>query len=65
MGISAAILGSIGGLCAVMGVVTALDVLPDIGEQYTVMFWFVLSAILLLSSIALSVGRGGGNGGYD
>lgn len=65
MGITAAILGGVGGLCAVLGVVTALDVLPDIGEQYTVMFWFVLSAILLLSSIALSVGRGGGNGGYD
>ena len=61
MGIMAAIVGGIGGLCAVLGIVTAVEVLPNIGEQYTVMFWFVLSAILLLGSIALAVGRGGGS----
>lgn len=64
MGAIAAILGGIGGLCAVLGIVTALEVLPDIGEQFTWMFWFVLSAILLLGSIAMSVGRAGG-GGYE
>ncbi len=65
MGITAAILGGVGGLCAVLGIVTVLEVLPDIGEQYTMMFWFSLAAICMLSSIAISVGRGGGNGGYD
>ena len=57
MGTIAAILGGIGGLCAVMGIVTALEVMPALGEQFTWMFWFVLSAILLLSAIAMSLGR--------
>ena len=60
MGIIASILGGIGGLCAVIGIVTALEVMPDIGAQFTWMFWFVLSAILLLGTIAIAVGRGGG-----
>ena len=59
MGIIAAIIGGIGGLCAVMGIVTAVEVIPLITPQLTWMFWFVLSAILLLGSIALSLGRGG------
>ena len=60
MGIIASILGGIGGLCAVIGIVTALEQMPDIGAQFTWMFWFVLSAILLLGTIAIAVGRGGG-----
>jgi len=63
MGIMAAILGSVGGLFAVLGIVTALEVLPDIGDEFTVAFWFMLSVILLLGSIASSLGRG--QGGYD
>ena len=59
MGIIAAIIGSIGGLCAVMGIVMALELIPPIVEQFTWMFWFVLSAVLLLASIAFAVGRGG------
>jgi len=57
MGISAAIIGAIGGLSAVMGVVTALKVIPSVMPELTWMFWFVLSAILLLASIALAQGR--------
>ena len=60
MGTIAVIAGAIGGLCAVLGIVTALEVPLNIGDQFTWMFWFVLSAILLLASIAFSVGRGGG-----
>ena len=63
MGAIAAIAGGIGGLCAVLGIITATEVLPPMGEQFTWMFWFVLSAILLLASIAFAVGRGGG--GYE
>jgi len=59
MGIMAAIIGGIGGLCAVMGIVTAVEVIPLITPQLTWMFWFVLSAILFLGSIALALGRGG------
>jgi len=62
MGTLSAIVGAIGGLCAVMGIVTALEIVPLMSAQFTWMFWFVLSAIFLLGSIALTVGRGGG---YD
>jgi hypothetical protein len=55
----AAIIGGIGGLCAVMGIITAVEVIPLITSQLTWMFWFVLSAILLLGSIAIALGRGG------
>jgi len=57
MGISAAIIGAIGGLSAVMGIITALKVIPSVMTELTWMFWFVLSAILLLASIALAQGR--------
>ena len=58
MGAMAAIVGALGGLCAVMGVITAAEIIPLIGAQFTWMFWLVLSAILLLASIALALGRG-------
>ena len=57
MGISAAIIGAIGGLSAIMGIVTALKVIPSVMLELTWMFWFVLSAILLLASVALAQGR--------
>jgi hypothetical protein len=60
MGLFAALLGAIGGLCAVMGIVTAMEVIDPIADQLTGMFWLVLSAILLLGSIAVSQGRGPG-----
>ena len=59
MGIMTVITGAIGGFCAVMGIITAVEVIPLITPQLTWMFWFVLSAILLLGSIALALGRGG------
>ena len=62
MGMLAWIFGIIGGLCMVMGVVTAADVVPPLGTEFTWMFWFVLSAILFLVTIAFAVGR---SGGYD
>ncbi len=62
MGIFAAILGGIGGLSGIMGVITALDVLDDpiiskLGDGEYI-FWFLVAAILLLGSIAMSVGSG-------
>ena len=59
MGAIAAIVGTIGGLCAVMGIITAAEIIPLIGAEFTWMFWFVLSAILLLACIAFALGRGG------
>ncbi len=59
MGITAAIIGGIGGLCAVMGIVTALGVvdLVMLMPQLTWDFWFSLSAIFLLAAIAFALGR--------
>ena len=63
MGIFAAILGGIGGLCAIFGIITALEVVTiDIDADLTWGFWFMLSGILFLSSIAISVGYKGGMG---
>ena len=58
MGILAWAFGIIGGLCAVMGIITAAEVIPVLIGEFTAMFWMVLSAILILVSIAFSVGRG-------
>ncbi len=60
MGLLAFIFGVIGGLCAVMGIITAAGVVSPLGAEFTWMFWFMLSAILLLITIACAVGRGGG-----
>jgi hypothetical protein len=60
MGTTALIFGLLGGLCAVMGVVTVVGVLPPIGAAYTWYFWFGISVILLLICIAFALGRGGG-----
>ena len=59
MGMLAWTFGILGGLCAVMGIITAVEVIPEYAGL-TWMFWLVLSAILLLASIAFAVGRGGG-----
>ena len=59
MGTMAAIVGAVGGLCAVLGIVTIAEVMPPLGDQFTWTFWFLLSAILLLASIALALGRVG------
>lgn len=58
MGMLAWLFGFIGGLCMLMGIVTAVGIISPLGEQYTVMFWFVLSALLLLMSIAFAIGSG-------
>ena len=74
MGAAAGIFGGIGGLCAVMGIVTAArpgtiilrsfpaGIIPPVMPEFTWMFWLVLSAVLLLASIAFALGR---SSGYD
>jgi hypothetical protein len=59
MGLSAAIVGGIGGLCAIWGIIVAMDVISNDTILVTVgwMFWLVLSAVLLLASTALLHGR--------
>ena len=67
MGIISAIVGGVGGLCAVMGILIAFDVAAEIDiNNLGWMFWFVLSVILLVGSIAIAQGRGPGGGiDYD
>ena len=59
MGLFALILAVLGGLSAVMGIVTAADVVPSIGAEFTWMFWFVLALILFVAAIASLMSRGG------
>ncbi len=56
------ILASIGGLSAVMGIITAAEVIPLLGAEFTPMFWLTLGAVLLLASIAAAVGT---NNSYE
>ena len=58
MGLLAWIFGILGGLCAVMGIITAVAVISEVAAL-TWMFWLVLSAILLLACIASALCRGG------
>ncbi len=57
MGLLTLIFTALGGVCAVIGIITAVEVLEPLATELTWMFWFVLSAILLLIGIAF--GRGG------
>ena len=50
--------GIIAGLCMVMGIVTAIEVVLPLTAELTWLFWFVLSAILFLVSILFTLGRG-------
>ena len=59
MGMVAWIFGILGGRCAVWGIITATEVVPEYAGL-TWMFWMVLGAILLLASIAFAVSRSGG-----
>ena len=56
MGALAWIFGTLGGLCMVMGIITAAEVVPLLGPAFTWMFWFVLAVILFLASIAFAIG---------
>ncbi len=58
MGMGALLFGLIGGLCAVLGIITAVELLPALGTEFTWTFWFMLSGIMLLISIAFAVGSG-------
>ena len=59
MGVLAWVLGILGGLCAVMAVITAIEVVPLLGPELTWTFWFALGGVLLVGCIAAAVGRAG------
>lgn len=51
------VLGILGGLCAVMGIITAAEVETLLGAEFTSIFWLTLGAVLLLGCIAAAVSR--------
>jgi len=58
MAILAWVFGSLGGLCAVMGIITAAEIAPLLAElptAFTAMFWLTLGAVLLLACIASAI----------
>jgi hypothetical protein len=57
MGALAWTFGAVGGLCMVMGIITAAEVVPLLGSEFTSMFWLALAAVLFLACIAFAVGR--------
>ena len=67
MGVLTLVLGLAGGICSLLGIITALDLLPAfikaeeaIGPiAATTAFFWGMAALLFLASIAISVGRGG------
>ena len=53
-------LGTLGGLCAVMGIITATETIPALAqlpEAFTAMFWLTLGVIFILSCIAAVLSR--------
>ena len=55
MGVLAWILAILGVLCAIMGIITAVGVVPPLGVALTAMFWLALSAVLFLACIAATI----------
>ncbi|MFC1903044.1 hypothetical protein ACFLX4_03150 [Chloroflexota bacterium] len=65
MGGLAWLFGFLGALCMVMGIVTAVEIVPSLGEEITSFFWFAVSGLILLMSIAFAVGNRGGGGEWE
>ena len=57
VGLLTLIFTALGGVSAVIGILTAVEVMPTFATELTWMFWLGLSAILVLIGIAL--GRSG------
>ncbi|MFH1032398.1 MAG: hypothetical protein V1767_07565 [Chloroflexota bacterium] len=58
MGMLAWIIGTLGFLSAVMGVLTALEIVPAV-KDLPYMFWLTISMILVLISVAFAAGQRG------
>ncbi|MCK4368847.1 MAG: hypothetical protein KAV68_04185 [Dehalococcoidales bacterium] len=57
MGMLGGIVCVLAALCGVMGILTATDVISPLSAELTWLFWFALSGILFIASIALGTGR--------
>ena len=59
MGVLALILGMLAGLCTIMGIVTAFEVISLGFTSFTASFWLVLAGVLFLAAITALLSRGG------
>jgi hypothetical protein len=60
MAVAAWISGSLGAVCAVIGILSAtgaIAFLEDLPAGFSPLFWLVLGGLFILGSIALAVGR--------
>jgi hypothetical protein len=64
MGLTGAILAGVGAICAVLGIITILEVTdtPIFSDKLTWGFWLALAAILFLAAITSLLGRRPGGG---
>ena len=58
MGVLALVLGILGGLCVIMSVITAVQVIPIYFIGFTDIYWLGLAGILFIATIACLVARG-------
>ncbi|MDH5696291.1 MAG: TMEM43 family protein [Dehalococcoidia bacterium] len=61
MAMLAWVFGFLGGVCMILGFITITEVIPPLNEGFTWIFWFAVSGLLLLITIAFAIG--GGRGG--
>ena len=59
MGVLALVLGIIGGLCAIMSIITAAEAIPMVFVGFTGIYWLGLAGVLLVAAITCLVARGG------
>ena len=57
MGVLALILGLLGGLCAIMGIITAAGVIGLVVAEFTAIFWLGLAGVLFVAAILCLVAR--------
>ena len=49
------IIGIVGAFCALMGILTAANIVPLIGPGFTGIFWLLLSAVVFLALMSAVV----------
>jgi hypothetical protein len=54
------IFGILGGICAVLGGLTAGGVIPVLAGELTWMFWLILAGVLLLVAVVFNTGSSRG-----
>ena len=59
MGVLALILGIMGGLCLIMGIITAAEVILPVSAAFTGIFWLGLAGVLFVAAITSLVARSG------